>query len=388
MTILSKSNGGRRVLVIQRRLTHYRVPFFQSLKAEFSNRGIDFCLAHGEPTKAERAKDDEGFLPWAEQLSTWYGMDGRLCWLGKSQLLASASVAVLTPENKMLSNLPQQYFGMGRRIVLWGHGANLQGTASSLRERFKRVVARQTDWWFGYTDMSIPLIGASGFPCDRITVLNNAVDTRTLSDQFVGVSEQTKHSLRSSLGLKGRCVGVYVGSLYNEKRVPFMLQAAEEIHRELPDFEFLIVGGGPDKNLVETFCQKNSWARYLGVKKGQDKVDVLALGTVMINPGLVGLGILDSFVCGVPMVTTDCGLHSPEIAYLKDGENGLMTANTINDYVTSVVGLLSNDEALVKLRAGCAASAKEYTIENMARNFADGVIRCLEAPMYRRRSGA
>jgi hypothetical protein len=37
-----------------------------------------------------------------------------------------------------------------------------------------------------------------------------------------------------------------------------------------------------------------------GMLKGQDKVQALACATVMLNPGLVGLGILDSFVWGCP----------------------------------------------------------------------------------------
>ena len=72
----------------------------------------------------------------------------------------------------------------------------------------------------------------------------------------------------------------------------------------------------------------------LGVRKGQAKADVLALAKVMINPGVVGLNILDSFVAGVPMITTNCKGHGPEIAYLTNGENGLMTTTSLDDYVT------------------------------------------------------
>ena len=77
------------------------------------------------------------------------------------------------------------------------------------------------------------------------------------------------------------------------------------------------------------------------------------------------------------MLTTDCGIHSPEIAYLQSGANGVMTANTLPDYVQGVVSLLEDSQLRDRLKAGCKASAAEYTVENMARNFADGVGRCL-----------
>lgn len=108
----------------------------------------------------------------------------------------------------------------------------------------------------------------------------------------------------------------------------------------------------------------------------------MAVGQIQLNPGLVGLGILDSFVCGVPMLTTDCGIHSPEIAYLENGLNGLMTPNDLQSYVNACVRLLRDPLALDSLRNGCEASAREYTVENMALRFADGIVRCLDVPRY------
>ncbi len=377
-----------KVCVVQRRLTHYRVPFFEALRHELANRNCELILAHGNATAEELGKNDGGVLDWATKLPTRYFLGGKLCWQPFQKMLGGVDLVVVTPENKMIYNLAAQYLHQGYRLGLWGHGANLQGNPSSLRERFKRRVATQADWWFAYTDMSLPLVERTGFPNARVTVLNNSVDTAELVAMRQCVTIEATERLRLELGLIGTHVGVYVGSLYAEKRIEFMLEAATRIRRALPSFEFLIMGSGPQQALVERFCEENPWAKYLGVRKGQAKVDAMALAKVTINPGLVGLGILDSFVCGVPMVTTDCGLHSPEIVYLENGENGLMTANTIDDYVASVVSLLSNDDAVARLRAGCEVSAKKYTVENMARNFADGVMQCLEAPMYRGRGGS
>jgi hypothetical protein len=52
-------------------------------------------------------------------------------------------------------------------------------------------------------------------------------------------------------------------------------------------------------------------------------------------PGLVGLVIIDNFVTQLPMFTTDNNnnIHSPEVSYLQNDVNGVMTANTLDDYV-------------------------------------------------------
>lgn len=376
----------RRVVVVQRRLTHYRVVFFESLRQQLATRGLELVLAYGTGTEEELRKNDRAEIAWAQKLPTRYYLGGRICYQPLKRACDDAAMLIVTQENKLVCNLWHQFASVPYKVALWGHGANLQGNPTSFRERFKRIVARRADWWFAYTDVSLPLIERTGFPKDRITVLNNSVDTAEMAAMRQNVTPGALKQLKGEFGIQGQHVGIFVGSLYSEKRIDFMLETAAAIHARFPGFEFLVVGSGPQQTLIENFCQQNNWTKYLGVRKGQAKVDAMALATVMINPGLVGLGILDSFVCGVPMFTTDCGLHSPEIAYLENGVNGLMTANTLDAYASAVVALLSNETEIATLKSGCEASTKKYTVEDMARNFADGVMSCLAAPIYRGRS--
>lgn len=379
---MSKREGPK-VLIIQRRMTHYRVPFFEALRSELSERGYSLRLGYGEPTKEETKKNDTGILPWGTLLNTTYLISGKVCWQPFGQLLRDTSMVVIGAENKLIYNLYVQMARRDVRVAIWGHGGNLQGNRDSWRERFKRTMALQTDWWFGYTAMSIPLIESSGFPGDRITIVNNSSDTGKLATQFNSVKSRELIRLKEELNLNGRCVGIYVGSLYREKRIGFMLEAAKEIKQRVPEFEFLLIGSGEQKRLIEQFCAIHRWAHYLGPQNGQVKASFISLSHVMINPGAVGLGILDSLVCRVPMVTTDCGIHGPEIAYLENEGNGLITPNNLSDYVAGVATLLQDEDRLSRLRAGCASSGSQYTIENMAIRFSDGIERCLATPLYR-----
>jgi glycosyltransferase involved in cell wall biosynthesis len=364
-------------------LTHYRVAFFESLRTQLASANVDLMLAYGDATAEEERKADGGDIDWAHRLRTRYFLNGRICAQRFEHLSAGCDLTVVTHENKLLFNLKEQYFGQGRKLALWGHGGNLQGNPSSLRERFKRRVARQADWWFGYTDMSLPLIERSGFPRSRVTILNNSVDTAAMRAQLRSITPSDQRALIADVGLCGGPVGVFVGSLYEEKRIPFLLDAAVLIRERVPDFELLIVGGGKQADLVESFCRNRTWAHYLGVRKGREKVLALSLGHVLLNPGLVGLGILDSFVCRIPMITTDCGLHSPEIAYLAHGVNGVMTPDSMPDFVDATCVLLRDEAGRRKMQEGCARSSEEYTVDNMAKNFSAGVQSCLSAPPLR-----
>ncbi|MCA1978450.1 MAG: glycosyltransferase, partial [Thiobacillus sp.] len=110
-----------------------------------------------------------------------------------------------------------------------------------------------------------------------------------------------------------------------------------------------------------------------------EKAKALAVAELMLNPGMVGLSILDSLVAGVPMVTTDYPYHSPEIGYLDSGVNGVMTAHDPQTYAAAVTDLLRHPARIEALRAGCLESAGNYTIEKMAGRFTQGILDCLVA---------
>ena len=362
------------IYIVQRRLTHYRAPLFEALRGLLVERNIRLELLVGQGTPAEEKKHDAGDLPWAKPVPTRYFAGGRLCWQPVRRHLADASLVIVTQENKLIQNhllllAPRRF-----KLAFWGHGANLQsGNPNGFKERFKRSTTNRVDWWFAYTQMSADLVAAAGFPDSRITVLNNAVDTSELQHQRQSVTPEESQALRESLGFGKGPAGVFVGSLYADKRLDVLFAAAEAIRRDVSDFHLLIVGEGPERDKVRAWCEAQPWARWVGARFGKEKAAYISVAQVMLNPGLVGLGILDAFVCGVPMITTDCGIHSPEITYLENGINGVMTANNLSAYVGASVHLLRDARALDVLRRGCVASTKEYTLENMARRFADGI---------------
>ena len=119
------------------------------------------------------------------------------------------------------------------------------------------------------------------------------------------------------------------------------------------------------------------WLHLLGVTKGAEKALYFRMGAFMLNPGLVGLHIVDAFCAGLVMVTTTGARHSPEVCYLRDGINGVMTGDSAPEYAQRVLALINNPAALAKLRAASLADADVYTLEKMVAQFADGIARCL-----------
>jgi len=363
-----------RVVIVQRRLTHYRIPLFELLRSYLYDEGIQLELLVGKERDSEKTKNDGGTISWAIQVPCYYFLGERLCWQSIHKHLSGSDLVVVTQENALLTNHLLILQSREYKLAFWGHGANLQSdNPNGFKERFKRWTTNRVDWWFAYTQMSASLVNAAGFPANRITLLNNAVDTTEMQNQWQSVAPDEMRTLRESIGFAEGPVGVFVGSLHADKRLDFLFAAAVAIRLRIPDFHLLIVGDGRERDKVRAWCAEHQWARWVGARFGREKIAYISMAQIMLNPGLVGLGILDSFVCGVPMLTTDCGIHSPEIAYLMNGTNGVMTADRQDAYAHACVDLLQDDHVLELLRLGCIASASEYTVDNMARWFTAGI---------------
>ena len=95
-----------------------------------------------------------------------------------------------------------------------------------------------------------------------------------------------------------------------------------------------------------------------------------------MNPGAVGLHVLDSFVSGLPMVSTKTALHGPEIAYLESGINGLLTDDDTADYASAVIKILTDDEFAAELSKRAIEASHLYSLELMVQNFLSGLEAC------------
>lgn len=370
-----------RVVCIQRRLPHYRVPLFQQLRDKLDRQGIEFVLLHGDPAPSELSKHDSGHLTWAVHAPCHYALGERVAWQDPGLAVVGADLVIVTQENRLLYNLLAMTLQRPARLAYWGHGRNFQTIRpGGLKEQFKRRTVGGVDWWYAYTDLSAALLREAGFPAERTTTLDNAIDTRQLAAECASVSAASVAEFRASLGLGPGPVGLFLGSLYAEKRISFLLDAATELRRRVPGFQLLVVGSGPQAPLVQQAAAQADWVYSLGMKRERDKALCLRAADLMLNPGLVGLGILDSFVAGLPLVTTDCHLHSPEVAYLRHGHNGLMTADSLPDFVSACEGLLLDSDALARLAAGARADGDRYTLEHMVDRFAEGIAAALQLP--------
>ena len=372
------------VVFIYHTFPHYRKKFYELVRQSLQKKGVTFRLLYGTPAKENRKKKDLVSLPWAEPINTtWLGnAKTGFCFNSVLGKIKSADLVIIYQENKILENYPLQLYYLlgGKKVAFFGHGKTPPYSPSQgFLDRWKRFWIPKVHWWFAYTEGVADIVAETGFPRERITVFNNSIDTSAILQEMDTVAVSDLDEVRKELNINSENIGIYIGGMYKNKRLDFLIDAALLIREKVPDFELLLIGAGEDAPIAETAAKKHEFIHYLGPKFGIEKTKLAMISKVFLMPGLVGLAIIDAFAYKLPMVTTSVDYHSPEIDYLKDGVNGVIVDEHDSPlaYANAVLELLKGDSFRDKIIAQSQEDAKYYTIENMADRFATGVLKAL-----------
>ncbi len=375
-----------RVVILQETLPHYRVPLMAAIIDAASQRGIKVLLLHGSAPGARGSRMNSGALDAATLIDNKYftipGGNGVAVWQAALSRCLAADLIVVEQANRLLLNyvLLALRRGGGPAVAFWGHGRNYQSRKpSGFLERLKAALAKSPDWWFAYTRGVAEYLVQLGYPERRVTIVENTIDVVGLRSS-VAQAQTTVQPTEAR-----RCL--FLGGLYEDKRLNVLFSAADLVILTLPTFELHIAGGGELERQVRAYAAERSWVHYHGQVSGQDRAALLATSELLLIPGLVGLVVLDSFAAGVPLVTMADAPHSPEIAYLTDQIDGtvLPEGASPTDYAACVVRLLMDGVAREKLRLGALRAADRHSVEGAAARFVDGLESALTSSRLRRR---
>jgi L-malate glycosyltransferase len=377
-----------RVAIVQRAVRRYRRGFFDGLRNELARDGTRLALFHSNLAPEDDPRPDALEVPWAVHLprrELAVGSRG-LLWQPYHPALRSADLVVVEQAADLPLNyrlLVRQRLG-GPRVAMYGHGRNFGDDPSRLGEAVKRLTSREAHWWFAYTERSATVVAELGYPPERITVVNNAIDTEELTADLRWARAGAARALRDELAIGDGPVGLFLGTLREDKRLDLLLAAGERVAAQLPAFRLLIVGGGAGQRELEERAAALPWLHVLGPRFGRDRAIALAAADVTLIPGAVGLGVIDSLVAGTPLVASADSPHGPELAYLRDGDNGRLVAGggDPSRYAAAVLEVLTDPALHRRLVAGCARDAERYTIDAMVARFADGIRCALAAPSH------
>ena len=372
----------KQVLIIQAQIKQYRIPFFAGLHAALARDGVALRVAYSDPSRRESKKGDNRDLPAA------YGSKVRAVWMCGERILfqsllqevMAADLVIMEQANKYVWTHLLLALSLLRlkKVAFWGHGRNRQARQRGLSEWLKMHSANSVDWWFAYTDGTARYLTEQGVPSHKITSVQNAVDTAEFRRQLADISGKEIAARNASLGIgQGAKIGLFCASVIPDKLPDFLIASAHRIKQSLPAFELVVVGGGPEHHRIADAARQASWIHCVGPQFGREKALYFRMADAFLMPGLVGLAILDAFAAGLPIVTSAVPFHSPEIEYLEEGQNGIITPVDPDRYAQAVVRILSDGDLLHTLRCGALASGTKYTMEQMVERFRSGILQWL-----------
>lgn len=371
----------KKVSFIVAGMPQYREKFHHLNKERLNKLGLDYELFVSKPKYVDKKKGDQVNILWSNKIS-----DLRLRILNHEiilqlppfKILKSDLIIVINENSYFLNYLLVVIQPLFRyKLAFFGHGKNYQAkNKNTLPERWKRWWLNKCDWWFTYTDGSAENIILNGFSKNKITVINNSIDTSNLKESIDKITPEEIEQFKSEFQINSDNIGIFIGGIYRDKRIDFLIEAAIRVRNKIPDFILLICGNGPKLKEIIELARQYKWIIFTGAIFNKQKSIALKISKIMLMPGLVGLVVLDAFAAGLPIITTAINYHSPEIEYLKSTKSGIIIDQTddIVRYADSILVILQDENNLNSLKNRALLGSMKYSIEDMSLNFCDGII--------------
>lgn len=193
-----------------------------------------------------------------------------------------------------------------------------------------------------------------GIEENKVTVIPNAVNIEKFT-----FGQQADVALKQKLGLQDKTVLGFIGSFYAYEGIPLILNALVEIIKQQENARLLLVGGGPQEEIIKAKVKQLELEAYViftgrvphdQVQDYYNQVDIfvyprLAMRlTELVTP----LKPLEAMAQGRLVIASDVGGHKELIA---DQENGvLFKANDADALAIAVLNLLARPEAWQAMR--------------------------------------
>jgi glycosyltransferase involved in cell wall biosynthesis len=230
-----------------------------------------------------------------------------------------------------------------RKMVWWGQGRDLADPDNRFKNAAYAAEHALCDAIVLYAEHLKKYVAARFHR--KVFIANN-----TLVVNYAGPPAGGREQALRRHGIRTTKNVICVGRFQRRKRIDQLVAAMQLMNR--PDVGLVLVG--PDMEGVLADVREENVYK-LGEMYGDERFDLMSSADVYCLPGAVGLSIVDAFHCGLPFVTEE-GDESAEIAYLKNGVNGLVVPRGDTTALANALRRLLDDD---ELRARLSRAARE-----------------------------
>ena len=155
-----------------------------------------------------------------------------------------------------------------------------------------------------------------------------------------------------------------VGRLCEQKDFSKIIEVAEIVRHELPDWKFKIFGDGPDKDKLENEIFENNLQGYVTIYPPTKTIinEYASSSMLAVTSRWEGFSmvILEAEECGLPIVSFNCNYGPSDL--VDDGDNGFLIApGDIHDFAEKVIKLATDKNRRQKMGRNSFERSKNYT---------------------------
>ncbi len=314
------------IFILQRVVTHYRLPVFERLYREFGwvvatsrvpPSGTHLNLVNGEYEFIRRF--DFAFPD---------PQNAFRCNVPLGQILRETGAKAVISEFSLRMSSTYELVArrrfLGAPITLfWSHGYDMGRGLATLGRRVRQwprfVLARMVDGHVCYSEEGKAVLERH-MPSERIFVARNTLDIvslRTLAERAVPPPLPGRPSLLS------------IARISQDKDFPRLVRVFLQLRERLPDAVLTIVGDGPDAERTRAAAGSELGRSIIMVGEEYEEERLAGhylAADLVVFPGAVGLSVNHALAYGVPVMaferTPQGPHHGPEIAYVVDGATG------------------------------------------------------------------
>ncbi|MGY8796344.1 MAG: glycosyltransferase family 4 protein [Woeseiales bacterium] len=295
----------RKLLLVSNTVFHYRVSVYNHLNSRLQSVGYELIVL------TNRLQEENPHSPNFEMIVEPFHF-GRYRSLIKG-IAPSAVMLFLHIRDLVVWPLLAWLKWNNTPVIYWNHGINLETPDNFLKNVVFGFFHSAADAIVLYSENEKKHIAQKHQA--KIFVANNTINFHMIPEILESKSELKKH-----WNVNFDKIVLFVGRVTSSKRLDDLIGAAPLLDAGTC---VVIVGGGLTAAHKEAI-DKQANVIYLGEIYDATEVNqIFKMSDIFCIPGKNGLGINHAFFWGLPVVTEDV-LHSPEIVYLMEGENGFI----------------------------------------------------------------
>ncbi|MEQ9441136.1 MAG: glycosyltransferase family 4 protein [Cyclobacteriaceae bacterium] len=331
------------ILLLSNRVFHYRVPIYNYFRQEFLKEGYDFKVLTNELQENFDHQFEFECIVEPPNFSRYKAVI--------REKKPSAVIVFMHLKDWISWPMVHWLKSEGIPIIYWNHGVNLQDPDNWYKNILYRHLHNIADAIVLYSPAEKKYIKPKNQ--DKVFIGYNTLNLHDFPE-----INQSKEELKKELGIDYEKVALFAASTTLRRRIDLLL----DVFKDRKDNKIGLILTGLKKLSPEyrEIIENSPAITYLGEIPDQVQFNkIVKLSDVFTIPGRSGLAINQAFYWGVPYVTTNVR-QSPEVWYLKDGENGFIAdIDKPGDYRDKLLKVLEDDE----LQNRMAKRAKEVIMQ-------------------------